>query len=63
MNTTEWAADGDPADVAEQRTPVIDDDAADLEPFVIEEVGEADPADVIEQAIVVGGDDDGYDRG
>lgn len=60
------AGEADPADVAEQTTPVDPDDVASGVPTGVREVevtdiGEADPADVVEQAIEVGADD-GYDR-
>lgn len=62
MTTADWTADADPADLAEQQVPVLDDEGTEPAVTGIGEVGEADPADVIEQAVVVGGDDDGYDR-
>ena len=42
--------------------PVLDDEGTEPAVTGIGEFGEADSADVIEQAVVVGGDDDGYDR-
>ena len=55
-----WSAEADPADVAEQMTPADTDDRTGVvDPMG--EVGEADPADVLEQAIEVG-DDDGAER-
>ncbi len=61
MSTADWAADGDPADLAEQRTPLVEDDETQVD-AVVDDIGEADPADVIEQSIAVGGDEEGYER-
>ncbi len=60
--TAMTTADADPADLAEQQVPVLDDEGTEPAVTGIGEFGEADSADVIEQAVVVGGDDDGYDR-
>ena len=57
----EYAAEADPADVAEQQALADDDDGGSVEP--IGDTGEADPADVYEQAIHVGSEDDGRTRG
>ena len=63
MSTADWTVESDPADLAEQRTSVVNESEPDLVAATTEEVGEADPVDVIEQAIPVPADDDAYDRG
>ncbi|WP_420121272.1 hypothetical protein [Nakamurella sp.] len=61
--STQDAGEADPADVAEQTTPVDADDLPAGDPAgEVNDIGEADPADVVEQAIEIGVDD-GYDRG